>query len=121
MPITFCDFVGKEETKPGGSKVNTTEAAKVVCYDLFIIFERMILLSIKVQIARVIHKVHKVDLRQIALMTPYRAQKECLKELAKQSMLLGTNGLAVATITESQGIYTTNKCNLGYSTKYTLY
>ena len=45
-----------------------------------------------------------MDLRQIALMTPYRAQKDCLMELARAAMLLGMCGLAVATITESQGM-----------------
>ena len=50
---------------------------------------------------KVITKVYNVDVRQIALMTPYKAQKECLKKLAEEA---GFSGIAVATITESQGI-----------------
>jgi superfamily I DNA and/or RNA helicase/exoribonuclease R len=85
LPILFCDFVGEEETKLGRSKFNPKEAAKVV------------------QIARVIHVVYKVRLNAIALMTPYRAQKDHIKELANDAGLLGTDGLTVTTITESQG------------------
>ena len=37
MPIMFCDFVGEEETKPGGSKCNQREAEKVVSITHYII------------------------------------------------------------------------------------
>ena len=57
-------------------------------------------LSFQVQIVKVITKVYNVDVRKIALMTPYKAQKECLKKLAEEA---GFSGIAVATITESQG------------------
>ena len=40
-------------------------------------------------------------------MTPYRAQKDCIKELAHDAGLLGTDGLTVTTITESQGVVLT--------------
>ena len=43
-------------------------------------------------------------LNAIALMTPYRAQKDHIKELANDAGLLGTDGLTVTTITESQGV-----------------
>ena len=45
-----------------------------------------------------------MELRELALMTPYKAQKDCLKELAEDAGLSGAHGLAVVTITESQGI-----------------
>ena len=45
-------------------------------------------------------KVYNVSQKQIALMTPYKAQKECLKKFAEEAGLLD---IAVATITESQG------------------
>ena len=56
--------------------------------------------SFQVQIAQVVTKVYNVSQKQIALMTPYKAQKECLKKFAEEAGLLD---IAVATITESQG------------------
>ena len=56
------------------------------------------------QIARVIHVVYKVGLNKIALMTPYRAQKDHIKKLVIDAGLLA-KGLTVTTITESQGTY----------------
>ena len=62
---------------------------------------------------KVITKVYNVDVRQIALMTPYKAQKECLKKLAEEA---GFSGIAVATITESQGNnqQSINFCNVTF-------
>lgn len=48
---------------------------------------------------------YKAKLSEIALMTPYRAQKDCIKKLANDAGLLNTDGLTVATITESQGAF----------------
>lgn len=59
----------------------------------------------QIQIARVIHQVYKANLREITLMTPYRAQKDCLKQLANEAGLLNAEGLTVTTITESQGTF----------------
>ena len=62
----------------------------------------LMILSFQIQIARVIHQVYKAKLSEIALMTPYRAQKDCVKQLAN---VAGLDGLTVATITESQGAF----------------
>ena len=51
-------------------------------------------------IARVLHNIHKVEFSQMAVLTPYSAQKEEIKKLADQAKL---TGLKVASITESQG------------------
>ena len=48
----------------------------------------------------VMMKVYNVKPSEIALMTPYKAQKECLMEHAKRD---GLGDIAIATITESQG------------------
>ena len=62
-----------------------------------------------------------MGLKEIAILTPYSAQKEVIKQLAVKAKLLNEKGgeageeIKVATITESQGI---KKCtvNLGIST-----
>ena len=61
------------------------------------------------QIVQVLTKVYNVKLSEIALMTPYKAQKVCLKELAKRT---GLSNLAIATITESQGAISLSLCTL---------
>ena len=43
-------------------------------------------------------------LSEIALMTPYTAQKETLKSMADEAGLLSPEGVTVVTITESQGM-----------------
>ena len=53
---------------------------------------------------------HNVGLKEIAVLTPYSAQKETIKQLAVKAKLLnekrGEEGaeIKVATITESQGM-----------------
>ena len=71
---------------------------------------------------------HNVRLKEIAILTPYSAQKEIIKQLAvKAKLLYGKGGEAgaeikVATITESQGIslnqfmYPINKCTVSFTT-----
>ena len=57
---------------------------------------------------------HDVRLREIAILTPYSAQKEVIKQLAVKAKLLNENGgeadaeIKVATITDSQGM---KKCS----------
>ena len=48
----------------------------------------------------VLTNVYDVELTEIALITPYKAQKKCLTEVANNA---GLNSLAIVTITESQG------------------
>ena len=49
---------------------------------------------------QVLTEVYNVKLTEIALITPYKAQKKCLTELANNA---GLSSLAIITITESQG------------------
>ena len=91
------------------SKLNPQEAEKVVSNTVWhcsmIIKLYLYILMVKVEIVKVIHEAHKVKLTEIAVLTPYKAQKSCLKELADKAGLLGPEGLVVATITESQGLF----------------
>ena len=61
----------------------------------------------QIQITQVLHNVHKVSLHQIALITPYSAQKMRIKTLAMEAgmTLTGPKKLTIATITECQGTY----------------
>ncbi len=67
-------------------------------------------LPIKVEIAEVLHRVHRVRLEEMAILTPYSAQKDEIKKLALQVNLLREgpgptpDGIKVASITESQGM-----------------
>ena len=62
---------------------------------------------------------HDVRLREIAILTPYSAQKEIIKQLAVKAKLLNEKGgeadaeIKVATITESQGM---KKCTVTLAT-----
>ena len=53
---------------------------------------------------------HNVGLKEIAVLTPYSAQKDVIKQLAVKAKLLNEKGgkegaeIKVATITESQGM-----------------
>ena len=60
----------------------------------------------KVELARVLHYIHKIDVSRMAILTPYSAQKEEIKKLAIRAKLMSddqSRGLKVASITESQG------------------
>ena len=60
------------------------------------------------QLARVLHHVHGVKLNELAILTPYSAQKETIKKLAAEAKLLNespSDTIKVASITESQGSY----------------
>ena len=55
---------------------------------------------------RVLHCIHEIELSRMAVLTPYKAQKEEIRKLAVQAKLLSedhSTGLNVASITESQG------------------
>lgn len=54
---------------------------------------------LQVEIATVLHKVHKVGMEQIAILTPYSAQKTLIDRRVKEAKL----SIKVASITESQG------------------
>ena len=54
---------------------------------------------LQIGIATTLHKVHKVGLKQIAVLTPYSAQKNLIDEKMKEAKL----DIKVASITESQG------------------
>ena len=54
---------------------------------------------LQIGIATTLHKVHKVGLKQIAVLTPYSAQKNLIDKKMKQAKL----DIKVASITESQG------------------
>ena len=54
-----------------------------------------------------LHKVHKVKLSSIALLTPYTAQKELIKKYAEDRVIYkedGSETVRIVSITESQGI-----------------
>ena len=71
---------------------------------------------------RVMHRVHEVKLTEIAIMTPYKAQRDYLKVLADKEGLLGPDGLAaVVTITESQGYFDYAFLLALYSTKLCIF
>ena len=61
---------------------------------------------------------HDVRLREIAILTPYSAQKEVIKQLAVKAKLLSEKcgeadaEIKVATITESQGMKTVQSFKL---------
>ena len=60
----------------------------------------------QIKITKVLHEVYRVDLRQIALLTPYANQKSKINDLATEARLTGPDrqkGVTIATITESQG------------------
>ena len=59
----------------------------------------------QIKIAKALHSVHSVSLHQIALITPYSAQKMKLMTLAMEAgmTLTGPKKLTIATITECQG------------------
>ena len=54
---------------------------------------------LQIEIATTLHKVHKVGMEQIAILTPYSAQKNLIDKKTKQAKLK----IKVASITESQG------------------
>ena len=54
---------------------------------------------LQVEIATILHKVHKVGVEQIAVLTPYSAQKNVIEKKMKEAELK----IKVASITESQG------------------
>ena len=58
-------------------------------------------------------------LSEIALMTPYTAQKETLKSMADEAGLLSPEGVTVVTITESQGM-SLSTCHYEYRIVKTL-
>ena len=55
--------------------------------------------SSQVEIARVLNKRHKVETKQIAVLTPYSAQKNLIEEEMTNAHL----NIKVTSITESQG------------------
>ena len=116
-PILFCNVIGKEDDKKTGSKAaggkkigidskfNETEATKVVNVYLIALndfvqdrFSRIISLT-QVKIAETLCRVHKVPTHQIAVLTPYSAQKLLIDKMMKEANLT----IKVASITESQG------------------
>ena len=52
-------------------------------------------------IARSLHSIHNVPIKELAVLTPYSKQKEVIKRIAQQRNL---GELLVATINESQGM-----------------
>ena len=65
---------------------------------------------LQIGIATALHKDHKVDLEQIAVLTPYSAQKNLINKKLKEAEL----DVKVASITESQGEYIQLPWNHGY-------
>ena len=62
----------------------------------------IIVLYLQINIARILHLRYKVGVTEIAILTPYSAQKNKLLEMVKkQPGKLGK--LKVASVTESQG------------------
>ncbi len=64
----------------------------------------------KVEIAGVLHRLHAVRLEEMAILTPYSAQRDEIRKLAVEDNLLeeikageSPKGIKVASITESQG------------------
>ena len=60
----------------------------------------------KIEIAGVLHYLHNVRLEEMAILTPYSAQKDEIRKLAVMAKLQkeeGRVGIKVASITESQG------------------
>ena len=107
-PIVFCDIVGQEENQPNRSKCNPDEARHVVSdQEIMRTYNRLLYDIIwQIKIAKVLHEVYRVDLSQIALLTPYTNQKSKISDLATEARLTGSDrraGVTVATITESQG------------------
>ena len=54
---------------------------------------------LQIEIATTLHKVHCVDMDQIAVLTPYSAQKTLITKKMKEAKLK----IKIASITESQG------------------
>ena len=118
-PIMFVDIVGEEgqdktgssktETKVGvDSKYNMKEAELVVrscclSYKRFISI-RHTFFPLQIEIAKTLHHQHGVKVGEIAVLSPYSAQKNKILEMVKK--LPGElRKLRVASITESQGYY----------------
>ena len=62
----------------------------------------MIFFSFQIKIAGVLLSEYNVPVKEIAILTPYSAQKNKLLKMVDSSNLL--QGLKVASITESQGV-----------------
>ena len=60
---------------------------------------RHFIILLQIGIATALHKVHKVGLEQIAILTPYSAQKNLIDKKMKEAKL----DIKVASITERQG------------------
>ena len=114
-PIMFVDVIGEEgldkiasskaDVKVGvDSKFNLKEAELVVshvsCTHLYTY--NCVCVCLQIRIAKCLHLQHKVDVPEIAVLTPYSAQKNKLLNMVKK--LPGElKKLKIASVTESQG------------------
>lgn len=65
-----------------------------------------LMLLLQAHIAETLVCQYKVPSEEIAVLTPYSAQKEVIKDKLKQRRELRNKTILVKTITESQGVYT---------------
>ena len=66
------------------------------------------MLLLQAHIAETLVCQYKVSSREIAVLTPYSAQKEVIKDKLNQRRELKNKNILVKTITESQGMYSQN-------------
>ena len=105
-PIAFCDIVGKEEGASDHhkahqeSKCNKTEANKIVIHKYFV-YNGTNSGWLQVDIILALRKAKRSNKKEpkIAVLTPYKAQKEFVVDLMSEKKLKVT----VSTINESQG------------------
>ena len=109
-PIAFCDIVGKEEGAISHhkahqeSKCNRIEADKIVIYTCCVtMVTNMVWLQVEIIMSLRMAKRSNKKEPKIAVLTPYKAQKRLMEDLALERGLR----VAVNTINESQG------CNSG--------
>ena len=105
-PIAFCDIVGKEEARNQHvpyqeSKCNRIEADKIVIYIILCvpIVNVSVYFQVDIIVALKMAKRSNRNDPNIAVLTPYKAQKELMKNVVSHKKL----GVTVSTINESQG------------------
>jgi len=105
-PIVFCDVIeGKEEDNSSHDKVhqdsksNRPEAVKIVSNKLSNKEQCVMYLQVEIIIAMIKAKRSRKKYPNIAILTPYKAQKKLMEDLVKEQKLEVT----VSTINESQG------------------
>ena len=110
-PIAFCDIVGKEGEASSHhkahqeSKCNRIEADKIVINRLYVYgyiasYYQYFFMQVDIIVALRKTKRSNNNKIKIAVLTPYKAQKEVVKELVEKKKL----DVTVSTINESQGI-----------------